>query len=554
MLAEIHIENFTIIDQSQLELENKMTAITGETGAGKSILVDALSYALGNRADASVVRQGCDKADINATFEFDLKSPIARWLDDNDFSYDEGQVILRRVINSDGRSKAYINGKPTTLTLQKQLGQKLVDIHGQHEYHNLLKLPYQGKILDRFAAHDSLLETVASNYRQWQQSKNKLEELQQQAEELNARRELLSYQVEELENAAFSAEELTNLDHQYKRLANAQEIKSQSYEVQHSLSEMDGSALDNINHALQQIEHLAELDSGFQSPLEILHQSLSLLEDASREIKGLSESIEIDDEQLSFLDERIALAHELARKHKTAPEQLPELQQELTTELSQLKTSGETLVELEKQIEVDKKEYILSSTKLSESRQKAAKKLAKEITPVIQQLGMPHGKLVFDVCNDSSMKTAFGQDRIEILVSANPDQPIQPLSQVASGGELSRISLAIEVVTLEKQSATTLIFDEVDVGIGGGTAEVVGQLLRNVGEKVQVLCITHQAQVAGQAHHHIKVAKSHDNQSTSSQLNYLHQEQRIEEMARMLGGINISASTMAAAKELLASS
>ncbi len=554
MLAEIHIENFTIIDRSHLELESKMTAITGETGAGKSILVDALSYALGNRADAAVVRSGTDKADIHATFEFQQDSAVAAWLQNNEFPHEDGQVILRRVISADGRSKAYINGKPATLALQKQLGQQLVDIHGQHEYHNLLKTSYQAKLLDRFAAHGELLEQVSKAYQAWQSAAKQLQTLREQDQESKARKELLSYQVEELDNANFSDEELSELDQQHKRLANAQEIKSIGYQVQQVLSEKDGAATEQLNSALHHLEQLAQLDDNFQSPLDILNQALSLVEDAQRETEGLSESIEIDDEQLAYLDERIALAHDLARKHKVAPEKLPELQQQLQLELDQLHSSSEQVEALESQIAQLQQQYTQLAVQLSQSRQRAATKLAKEIVPMIQKLGMPHGKLEFKVDYQKEHASALGQDKIEIFVSTNPDQALQPLSQVASGGELSRISLAIEVITLEKQSATTLIFDEVDVGIGGGTAEVVGQMLRSVGDKVQVLCITHQAQVAGQAHNHIKVAKSHSKQSTSSQLEYLAKEQRVEEMARMLGGVNISETTLAAAKELLATS
>jgi DNA repair protein RecN (Recombination protein N) len=552
MLTDIHIENFTIIEQLNLELESGMTAITGETGAGKSIIVDALSYALGNRADSSVVRHGCPKADISATFYLAPDALANQWLIDNEMPVEEQQVILRRVINQDGRSKAYINGKPTTLAIQKQLGQLLVDIHGQHEYHQLLKPDYQANILDRFAKHPKLIDSVRQSYKKWQALQKNVNDYLAQSQEFEDRKELLGYQVQELDEANFSQEELASLDSDYKRLANAQELQSLAWRTIESLQESDSAVTSQLNHIVHLVEQMAEFDPQFSSALDILNQANSLIDDAAREISALSSDIDIDEEALTYLESRIALAHELSRKHRVAPTELSEVHQQLSEALQQLESASGDIEHMQKAMAESWETYCNESKALSLSRIKAAGQLQKAITPIIQQLGMPHGNIKFSVEHDPQTKNANGQDAIQILVSTNPDQPLQSLAQVASGGELSRISLAIEVITLDKHTASTLIFDEVDVGIGGGTAEIVGQLLRQVSIDMQVLCITHQAQVAGQAHHHLVVQKSHQGNKTSSLLNYLARQQRVEEMARMLGGLKITEATRSTAQELLA--
>jgi DNA repair protein RecN (Recombination protein N) len=552
MLTDIYIENFTIIEQLNLELESGMTAITGETGAGKSIIVDALSYALGNRADSSVVRHGCQKADISATFYLDQDALASQWLKEHDMPLEDQQVILRRVINQDGRSKAYINGKPTTLALQKQLGQLLVDIHGQHEYHQLLKPDYHASILDRFAKHPLLLETVRQTYKAWQSAQKRVEDYLAQAQEIEDKKELLGYQVQELDEANFSQEELASLDSDYKRLANAQELQSLAWRTTEALQESDTAVNSQLNHAIHLVEQMAEYDTQYATALDTLNQANSLIDDAAREISAISSDIDIDEEALTYLESRIALAHELSRKHRVPPSELADIHQQFSEELRQLESASGNLEQMQHEMAECLERYSQAAIKLSQSRTAAALKLQKSITPIIQQLGMPHGKIEFSVQHDPEVKQAAGQDNIQILVSTNPDQPLQSLTQVASGGELSRISLAIEVITLDKHTASTLIFDEVDVGIGGGTAEIVGQLLRQVSSDMQVLCITHQAQVAGQAHHHLVVQKSHQDNKTSSLLNYLARQQRVEEMARMLGGLKITEATRSTAQELLA--
>ena len=552
MLTHIHLQNFAIVEQLELDLPAGMTALTGETGAGKSIILDALQLALGERGTTSVIRHGAERTDITAIFDITRLPSAQLWLQNNDFTYENHECYLRRVLSIDGRSRHFINGQTCTQQQLRELGELLLTIHGQHEHQNLLKREQQRETLDRYAQHRNLVNAVKTTYFQWHDTQQKLEQLQKISSN-PAKLELLQYQVTELQALALTVNELAALETEQKKLAHADQlINTLSHAMNLLEDEEQVSITKNLNIAIRDVQHLINIAPQLQSSANLLESALIQIQEASSELNHYHDHIEINPERLYYVEQRLEQIHAAARKHHVEPEQLIEVQARLETELEQLKHSDEHQEKLQQLLTQVQQDYDQAAKKLHASREKIAKKLSKLVSENMQQLGMQGGQFNIQLeTNSTTTPAPYGTERIEFYVSANPGQPLQPLNKVASGGELSRISLALQMITAEQEDTPTLIFDEVDVGIGGTTAAIVGQLLRQLSAKVQVLCITHLPQVAAQATHHLQVKKLVENKQTIASIVPLLQEARIEEIARMLGGIKITEQTLKHAKEML---
>lgn len=545
MLTHIAIQNFAIIEQVELELTHGLTVLTGETGAGKSILIDALNLTLGDRASADVVRHGAEKSDITATFDIRTHNAAKNWLNEQDFDVDD-EVMLRRVINKEGRSRAYINGSPTQLGQLKKLGEMLIDIHGQHEHQSLVKTEKQRALLDRHGQHADISEL----YRHWREVEQQWQALSDAATNRDAELDLLTFQVQELEALGLQPGEAASLDIEHQRLANAGDTIEQIQLALQALYEAEEqSAHSLISDASRRVENcddpdLNEINDGLQD-------SLALLQEHANGLRHYLDRLDIDPARLAEVEERLALMHALARKHQIAAETLPNKTDELRERLNQLSNAEFALEKLSTERQSALTAYTKAAEALSNTRQQTAQDLSRAITEVMQTLGMPQGEFSISVEYAANQPSAHGSDRIEFLVAANPGQPAKPLGKVASGGELARISLAIQVITASASDIPSMIFDEVDTGVGGGVAEIVGTTLRQLGEQRQALCVTHLPQVAAQGHHHLKVAKSVTEQQTSTELLPLTAQERIDEIARMLGGVKITEQTLAHAAEML---
>ena len=552
MLTTIQIDNFAIIDHLEVDFHAGMTVLTGETGAGKSILIDALSLVLGVRADATVVRNGCKQADISASFTINKLPAVGQWLIENELDAD-GDCLLRRVINKESNSKAFINGRPVTLSMMKALGNQLVAIHGQNAHQALLRTGMQSQLLDSFGCLTEQRVAVSKHWHSWKTLEHELALLQQSQQERHDRRELLDYQLSELDKFGINAKEILTIDNEFNRLANTSQLLEDSAEQLHILYENEqDSAFELVSHAAHKIDELAQLDEALTPAGELLHAASIHIQEAAEALRHYQDQVEQDPEKLQQLDKRLAQLHELARKHRVEPSALPELEIHLHEELQELNNSTEHHNNLEQDVAKSKLEYLQAAQSLSQSRHKAAAKLNTAITDYLSQLGMAGGEFAveFEALAEQRYNSE-GTEKIYFLVTANPGQPLQHLSKVASGGELSRISLAIQVVTVTDSSIPCLIFDEVDVGIGGGTAEVVGNLLKKIAQNSQVLCVTHQAQVASKGDQHYRVVKSSADKNTTTYIEDLNTEQRLEEIARMIGGIKITEQTRKHAQEML---
>ena len=553
MLCQLSINNFAIVRFLELDFKPGMTSITGETGAGKSIAIDALGLCLGNRADASTVRPGALKAEVSARFSLDDVPLAKRWLEDNDLELDQ-ECILRRTINSDGRSRAYINGNPVPLTQIKDFGQLLIGIHGQHAHHAMLKSEHQLTLLDSYANHRLLLETVSSSYLRCKLIEKELKILQQTQHERIARKQLLQYQVEELNEFALNKGEFEEIEAEHKKLANGtalvQACKNQLYILQEN---DQGSVESLINAGITQAQELESYDPDLKSVVNMLNDALIQIQESSSEIEHYLDKLELDPEHFEQLEQRLSKLMQLSRKHQVLPCTLYGHHQELLAELNCLDSDEGALIQLEEQVNASKESYLIHAKKLSQSRNRYAKELDKKVTQSIHELSMPKGKFCITVTFNEELISPNGCDSIEFQVSTNPGQPLQAISKVASGGELSRIGLGIQVITAKKVSTPTLIFDEVDVGISGPTAAVVGRMLRTLGDSTQVFCVTHLPQVAGNGHQHMFVNKHTKAGKTETSMVSLDKSQRVEELARLLGGDVITSNTLANAKELLQS-
>ncbi len=552
MLNQIYIRNFAIIDALELEFRPGMTVLTGETGAGKSILVDALGLVLGDRADSDVVRHGEARAEISAEFSIDTLPAVLTWLKENDLD-EESDCILRRIVSAEGRSKCYINGRPTSLQLIKELGEMLVDIHGQHQHQSLLKGDIQRQLLDDYAGNQKQAEETRRLQQRWKSILDELTQLSQNGRDRDARLDLLRYHVQELEGLALEPLEFQALEEEQRRLAHGGHLLEQCAGALNALYDNEEvSAQEILNHALSNLEQLRDIDPQLGNICTLLNEASIQIQEASNELRHYVEQLELDPERLQWIEQRLGAIHDLARKHHVEPEALPELQQNFSAELSRIESADIELGQLQKQLEQLQTQYQAAAKKLSQERQKGAKKLSTAVTEIIRQLGMPAGEFSIVLQpREEQTPHRHGLENISFEVAANPGQPSKPLNKVASGGELSRISLAIQVLLSSSQKIPTLIFDEVDTGIGGAVAETVGRQLRTLGISHQVMCVTHLPQVAALGHHHLQVSKNIEGKSTRTQIQVLSNMQREEEIARMLGGMEITQQTRAHAKEIL---
>ncbi|MEN8131652.1 MAG: DNA repair protein RecN [Pseudomonadota bacterium] len=552
MLIHIHIRNFAIIDELELELRPGMCVLTGETGAGKSIIVDALGLVLGDRADSRVIRQGTDRAEITVTVDISNLPAAKSWLAEHDLLSDN-ECILRRIIARDGRSRAYIGGSPVPLSQLKPLAEMLVDIHGQHEHQSLLRRDMQRRLLDNHAGNESQLKKLDHIYRQWRTVKSRFEYLSNETQAREARIDLLRYQLQELREVSIDKQQLDALEQEHQRLSNVERLRQGCESAYFDLYENDDAALySQLGRLANSLDELTELDASISESIELLCAAQVQLAEAAKGLHGYSAELEEDPQRLEWLENQIALIQDLARKHRLQPDQLPQRLMEIESELDSLQDPDVDPQKLAARMEELHIEYQQLAKQIRHSRETTAQSLSKETTAAMQALGMKGGRFYIDVEPlDSQQPSPSGLDRIEFLVSSNPGQPLQSLNKIASGGELSRISLAIQMVAANSLSIPTLIFDEVDSGIGGGVAEAVGRQLHKLGRNRQVLCVTHLPQVAAQAHHHYQVKKLKQKKLTTTRIDALSLTNRVSEIARMLGGLVMTEQTLAHAEEMI---
>jgi DNA repair protein RecN (Recombination protein N) len=552
MLTHIHVRNLAIVDEIEVELTAGMTTLTGETGAGKSILVDALGLVLGDRADSSVVRHGCERAEISAGFQIQDHPAVRQWLSEQELDRD-GECQLRRIINREGRTRGYINGQAVPMLSLRELGEQLVDIHGQHEHQSLLRSGVQRQLLDAFGAHQALLDRLANLYDEWNTAKAELQGLFGNDAERDARLDLLRYQRQELESLGLDRDDIKNIDEEHARQANAGRLLESSRQGLERLDAEEGpSASSLLNQTLDEIGALATLDSELQETVQLLGEAAVLIKEGTDSLRQYAERLDIDPQRLQWLEQRIGILHDLARKHRCNPEDLPAIEAGIRKELDSIEHADEHREALQARLAALQQQYLDCAGQLTAKRTRSAKAFSKKITDAMQTLGMAGG--VFSVRVNPRAGNAFGpcgMDDIEFMVSANKGQPAQPMSKVASGGELSRISLSIQVISASSDTIPTLIFDEVDSGIGGGVAEIVGQKLRALGTERQVLCVTHLPQVAALAHQQLQVSKLSGKDTTRTRIRTLNEAERVDELARMLGGVRITRQTREHAREML---
>ena len=550
MLIHIHIRDFAIIEELDLELQAGTSALTGETGAGKSILIDAIGLVLGDRADSGIVRYGANKAEITLTVDIEQTPHAKAWLIEQDL-YEDDVCILRRVISAKGSSRAWINGSPCNLTMMRQLGEQLVDIHGQHEHQSLMKKDMQRALLDDYAGNQSLRDKTIKQYQAWKTIKDKLDTISSQNSAHIERIDLLKFQANELETLQLEDGEAEKLDEEFSRLSNAGQLIQTAENSTQQLYESDQSVYSTLSRLINDLEHNANTDSTLNAPKELLINAQIQIQEAADTLRQYLDTIDLDPARLQWVENRVSDIQSLARKYRIDPTELPQKLIDIQTELSVLDSDEYNIEALQEKLHAAEENYKQQADKLTISREKAAKQLGKGVTKAMQELGMQGGVFEIALLQQDGL-SRNGNEQIEFQVSANPGQPVKPLVKVASGGELSRISLAIQMIAAQKVTLPALIFDEVDTGIGGGTAEVVGKQLRTLGEGRQVLCVTHLPQVASQAHHHYKVTKLKGKENTSTGMFELTDEQRVEEIARMMGGVEITEATLELAREMLA--
>ncbi|MFM2476341.1 DNA repair protein RecN [Celerinatantimonas sp. MCCC 1A17872] len=551
MLTQLTVQNFAIVRFLELDLSSGMTTITGETGAGKSIAIDALGLCLGERAEAAMVRPGEKRAEVSARFDIHKNLAAQKWLQDNQLD-NGGECIVRRVVTHEGRSKAYINATPVPISQLKQLGTKLVAIHGQHAHHELLKPAQQLRIVDSYSRHNNQLEQVAQAFQQWQSLRHEKDRLLTQQAEQQSRQQLLEYQVQELDEFALQPDEYQQLDQQHKRLSNSSELLDGCQQLAMLLSQDDEvNVLSMLSQGSKKLDDLLEYEPKLQSAYDLIQEAIIQVEEAGHQLSQSADQLEVDPEEFAQLEQRLSTSLDLARKHQVPPEQLPQLHLHLAEELAQMASMDDFLKKIDEQIANSWQNYQDAASRLSQSRQRQAKQLSHLLEKSIRELSMPKAKCQLEITADPEHPSPNGWDKAELLVTTNPGQPLQPLNKVVSGGELSRISLAIQVICAENIQVPTLIFDEVDVGISGPTAAVVGQMLRLLGQTNQVLCVTHLPQVAGNGHQQLRVSKKQQKQSTETTMEVLDGEQRVEELARLLAGNEITEVALANARELL---
>jgi DNA repair protein RecN (Recombination protein N) len=548
MLTHISISNYTIVSALDLEFHDGMTVITGETGAGKSIMLDALGLCLGDRADPKAVRPNCDRAEITASFDIGDVPSAKSWLENHDlFTSDE--CILRRIVTTEGRSRAYINGSASTLQDCAELGALLIDIHSQHAHQSLLRKEVQRQLLDTYAKNQATavkLEQTASN---WLRANREVELLTGALDEQTARAQLLAYQVEELDDLALEAGELEKMEAELRSLENADQILTTAHQALELCESTESGGL----QALKLLADATHSSTATAAARELLDSASIQLGEARSEIQHYIDTVEINPERLAQVQRRLETIYDVARKHRVKPEGVMVVHSDLREELESLSSGSQRIEELQESLGSLAESYNTDALKLGKSRRKAAKTLETKISKELATLAMSQCKFEIKLTTrESSNPHPHGLEEVEFLISTNPGAPTQALGKIASGGELSRISLAIQVVTANSDTISSMVFDEVDVGIGGAVAEVVGKLLRELAAKAQVLCVTHLPQVAAQGHNHLQVTKTSDKTSAHTSLKQLEDGERVQEIARMLGGIKITEQSLAHAREMVA--
>jgi DNA repair protein RecN (Recombination protein N) len=552
VLTHIQIRDFAIIDSVELELGPGLTVLTGETGAGKSILVDALLLAAGGRAGAEVVRHGTERAEVSATFVVEGNAAAREWLTEQAIEA-EGECVLRRVVGGDGRSRAYVNGQSMPIQALRRLGEALLDVHGQMEYQSLMRRPAQRELLDRNGNHATLVSSVAAQWRTLAALREERDKATASAQDRDARLELLRYHLKEFQALDVKFGELEQLTAERVRLSQRGRLAQGAREIVQLLREAEGAAAEHsVSRALSVARTVQELDPRFAPIAQLLDESLIALREGVEATERYESVLDADPGRQEWVEQRLAAIESIARKHRAEPAELLRIQGELTAELASLESLEATLGNIEARLAEAEKGFRAACTKLTTARRNAAKELNERVTVLMQTLGMPGGKFQVEVQPLPEANAGqYGADDIEFLVSANPGQPPMSLAKVASGGELSRISLAVQVAAAQTDTLPCLVFDEVDAGVGGGVAEIVGRQLRALGERTQVLCVTHLPQVASQAHAHIRVAKLTDGKTTRTSLHALTPAERIEEIARMLGGVDVTDKAREHAAEML---
>ncbi len=553
MLTRLEIRNFAIVDQATIEFRGGLTVLTGETGAGKSILVDAIGLVIGERGNGNLVRSGCDRAEFSAEFDLSRHDEARAWLSEQALDADN-DCLLRRVVGADGRSRAFINGNAVTLQNLKALGEILLDIHGQHFHQSLVRRSIQRDLLDHFGALAHLRAATESAFHEWQALARQLEELESANLDRAARLELLGFQSREFASLNVKPDEFADLQAERRMLQNSGRLADAVIDAMRAV--YDGEP-DNAQRLLAEarraIEAASAFDDRLQPVLELLTEAGIQVSEAYDSLRRYAESLDADPQRRDQVEERLAAIQSVARKHRVEPDQLAQVCERVNEQLLALENAESTGAELAAQSRLAESAYRDAATALGKARRKTAKRFSSEVTTAMADLGMTGG--VFEVRLDTSAEPkASGTDDIEYLISPNPGQAPMPLAKIASGGELSRMSLAIQVIAIDGSTIPTMIFDEVDSGVGGAVAEMVGRHLRDLGERRQVLCVTHLAQVAGLADNHFRVMKITDGNSTRIAINQLNDAERIEELARMLGGMKITKKTRDHAAEMLGNS
>lgn len=548
MLTHISIRQFTVVDSLDIEFAAGMTVLTGETGAGKSIILDALGLCLGDRADTGLIRPGSERAEISASFDLDRIPHARTWLAERELD-SGGDCLLRRTLSREGRSRAYINGRPATLEDCAALGELLIDIHGQHAHQSLLRRGYQRALLDSFADADADSDKVRTRALAWKDLDARLTALRSSHQDQADREQLLRYQVQELEELALASGEVKRLEEEQQRLANADTIQR---EAATGIRESE-TAEASLSAALRALDPTLHTGETLQGVRDLLDSAAIQTNEARLELERYLATAESDPARLAEVEARLDRIYTLARKHRVESEALPAEHERLEAELSALDTSDERLDALEKQRDAELQAYTAAAKLLTKKRKEAASRLEKDVARLLVKLSMrgTQFRVVFSPRGEE-WPHVNGAEDVELRIATQPGAEAQPLGRVASGGELSRISLAIQVATAGKASVPSMVFDEVDVGIGGGVAEVVGRLLATMGKQAQILCVTHLPQVAAQGRHHLRVAKRGRGAKLASELTQLTENERVEEIARMLGGVKMTDSTLAHAREMLA--
>lgn len=551
MLLSLHIRDFAIIDELEVELHSGMTALTGETGAGKSILLDALGLLLGDRADAGSVRHGSERADISASFDISAIESARSWLAEQELELD-GECQLRRVVLSEGRSRGYINGSSVPIQSLREFGERLVDIHGQHEHQSLMKRDLQRQLLDSHGGHEKLLAELASIHRDWKHTEEEIESIIGTDQDRDSRLEFLKFQLHELDELAPEAGEVERLHEEHARLANAGQLLETCGSHVDRLYDDQHSAHSALSRALTDLEPLTQIDATLQEASELINSALIQLEEGVNQLRTYQEGLELDPQRLQWVEQRLDALHKVAGKHRIEAESLSDFRTRLGQDLDTLEQADQRLQTLQQRRQQLLVKFDKCAQQLHRKRLKTATQLSTQVTEVMQTLGMRGGRFKIAVSDGATDAiSVHGRERIEFLVSTNPGQPPKPLARVASGGELARISLAIQVIASTDTHIPTLIFDEVDSGVGGAVAETVGKQMQLLGKQHQVMCVTHLPQVAAQAHHHLQVSKLTGDKTTRTRLRTLGDDERVEEIARMLGGQKITGSTRQHAREML---